>query len=535
MDKKIVIAFVVSFLIIFSYPHYLKLLSKQPIDNEIQQAEVVEREEIFKPQSEDVMSEGTIENEELFTIENEKLKVYVSNYGASIRSIYLKEYAINHGDSGMLPLFHSAINEKEDLVGMVRIGTEKGIFINDYKSFIYNKLEGDKIDEIVFVSPPLNGLQLKKTYTLEENQYAIKIETELQNNGDQKEISIEYCSALDYQIKNRYDKHFVNSTINSYDKLIATKIGKITKDAFSFHENIDWLALEEKYFTVIMKPDFEINNTRVISANDTRIMGYIQSKNIILESNEAIKKNVFLYAGPKEQTILKAYNQGFENILSRGFFGGLKTFLLMILNFFYRIFNNYGFSIIILTILIKILFSPLTHKSFQSMRKMQELQPQMKALQEKYKSNPQQLNKEVMGLYKKHKANPFGGCLPILFQMPIFISLYQTLSRSVELRGAHFIWWIKDLSEPDKLFIFPFSIPVIGDSFNVLPLLMMGSMVWQQKLTPSATSKEQEKIMLLMPILFGVMFYSLPSGLVLYWFVNNILTIAHQLIMKKRR
>jgi len=187
-------------------------------------------------------------------------------------------------------------------------------------------------------------------------------------------------------------------------------------------------------------------------------------------------------------------------------------------------------------VIIKVLFAPLTHKGFESMRRMQELQPQMKALQEKHKDNPQLLNKEIMAMYKKHKANPFGGCFPLLLQMPIFIALYHTLSRSIELRGAPFIFWIKDLSEADKMITFARDFPIIGDSINLLPLLMIFSMVWQQKLTPTASaSKEQERMMLFMPIIFGVIFYKLPSGLVLYWLVNNVLTIAQQLITKRKK
>jgi len=238
-----------------------------------------------------------------------------------------------------------------------------------------------------------------------------------------------------------------------------------------------------------------------------------------------------MYAGPKLDSVLSSYDEGFQNILYRGFLWWLKKLVLILLGFFYKFFNNYGFAIIALTVLIKIVLTPLTHQSFQSMKKMQELQPQMKALQEKHKENPQQLNKEVMELYKKHKANPLGGCWPMFLQLPIFIALYRTLSQAVELRGAPFIFWIKDLSVPDKMFDHPMGLPF---DINILPILMIVSMVVQQKMTPSAVSKEQERTMMLMPLVFGVMFYNLPSGLVLYWFVSNVLTIGHQYFMRKR-
>jgi YidC/Oxa1 family membrane protein insertase len=166
---------------------------------------------------------------------------------------------------------------------------------------------------------------------------------------------------------------------------------------------------------------------------------------------------------------------------------------------------------------------------------MQAIQPKVKALQEQYKSDPQQMNKAVMEMYRKNKVNPLGGCLPLLLQMPIFIALYQTLTQSIELRGAKFFWWIKDLSAPDSFYTLPFSIPLLGNHVNILPLLMIGSMIWQQKLTPTASaSKEQAKMMLLMPVVFGFIFYNLPAGLVLYWFINNVLTILHQSMMRTK-
>ena len=214
--------------------------------------------------------------------------------------------------------------------------------------------------------------------------------------------------------------------------------------------------------------------------------------------------------------------------------GGFWIYFLIMLKFFYKIFHNYGIAIIVLSAAIKLLFSPLTHMSFDSMRRMQAVQPKMKSLQEQHKNDPQKLNKEVIELYKKHKVNPLGGCLPMVLQMPIFIALYQTFSHAMELRGAPFFGWVKDLSEPDQFFLMPFTLPAIGNQINILPIIMIGTMLWQQKLTPqTAATKDQEMMMLFTPVIFGFIFYSLPSGLVIYWIVNNLLTIGHQLLMKK--
>ena len=172
------------------------------------------------------------------------------------------------------------------------------------------------------------------------------------------------------------------------------------------------------------------------------------------------------------------------------------------------------------------------------MKQMQSLQPHIEELRKTYKDNPQKLNTEIMKLYKENKVNPFSGCLPLILQIPIFFALYQVLLRSVALKGAHFLW-IKDLSMPDRLFIMPFSIPFLGNEFNLLPLLMTIGMFVQQKLSMGAAgtgSAEQQKLMLfLFPLMFGFIFYHMPSGLVLYWFVNSALMLAYQLKINRQK
>jgi YidC/Oxa1 family membrane protein insertase len=179
----------------------------------------------------------------------------------------------------------------------------------------------------------------------------------------------------------------------------------------------------------------------------------------------------------------------------------------VVLNFFERYLRNYGLAIIILTCIIKVVFHPLTKYSLHSMKEMQKIQPQLNALKQKYKDNKEKLNKELMALYKRYKINPLGGCLPMVMQIPVFIALYEVLSVAIELRHAPFVLWITDL---------------------VTPLLMGATMFIQQKMTPSAMDPAQAKIMLIMPVVFTFLFMSFPSGLVLYWLVNNVLTIAQQ-------
>jgi YidC/Oxa1 family membrane protein insertase len=198
--------------------------------------------------------------------------------------------------------------------------------------------------------------------------------------------------------------------------------------------------------------------------------------------------------------------------------------------------GNYGVDIILLTILVKVLFIPLTNRSMKSMRDMQRLQPQMTKLREKYKDDREQLNKEMIELYRRHRVNPLGGCLPMLLQFPVFIGLYQALSQAIELRHAKFAFWVRDLST-HECYPWPGQVPaacndfsVLGIPVPVLVLLMGGSMILQQYLTPATgmDPAQHRMMMILMPIMFTVMFVNFPSGLVLYWLVNNVLTIGQQ-------
>ena len=193
--------------------------------------------------------------------------------------------------------------------------------------------------------------------------------------------------------------------------------------------------------------------------------------------------------------------------------------LLSVLTFFYGVFGNYGWAIIFLTILIKIIFFPLTHKSFKSMKGLQKIQPYVKVIQERHKDDRQKMNEEMIELYKKHQVNPLGGCLPMLLQIPVFISLYHALFFSIELRGAPFMGWITDLS--------------VADPYYVTPVMMGVTMFLQQKMTPSVGDPVQQKIMLMLPIVFTFLFVTFPAGLVIYWTINNLLTIAQQYYIYK--
>lgn len=236
---------------------------------------------------------------------------------------------------------------------------------------------------------------------------------------------------------------------------------------------------------------------------------------------EAATWEFSLYAGPKEFDRLAALGKSQQDVMQFGMWGFFSVILLKGMIFFHKVIPNYGIAIILITILIKLMFWPIQAKSIRSMKDMQKFQPLMAKIREKYKDNMQKQNEELMKLYKEHKINPFSGCLPMLVQIPVFFALFAMLRSAIELRGASFLW-IRDLSQPDTIF------HVAGFAVNPLPLLMTASSVWQMKLTPQTGDSQQQKMMMFMPLVFLFMFYGTASGLVLYWTVQQLLSVGQQ-------
>ncbi|MCX7819540.1 MAG: membrane protein insertase YidC [Kiritimatiellae bacterium] len=303
----------------------------------------------------------------------------------------------------------------------------------------------------------------------------------------------------------------------------------------------EWVAVKNKYFVQILKPEdrFEKLQARLrreVAPGEGRkpkvrlasVGAAAKSPSRTLEPGEAWSQTYELFVGPKKYDVLRELDAKRVDVLEFGRFGGIAKLLLRALNAFYGVIPNYGVAILLLTLLIRVLFWPLTHKSTESMKRMQALAPQIKELQAKYRDNPQRLNRETLELYRRHKVNPLSGCLPILVQLPVLFALFVVLRGAIELRFASFLW-IRDLSEPENLLqgMLPF-----GLSLNPLPIVMTALQVWQTKLTPSAGDPAQQKMFLFMPVLMLFFFYSFPSGLVLYWTVNQALMIG-QLVRRR--
>lgn len=284
--------------------------------------------------------------------------------------------------------------------------------------------------------------------------------------------------------------------------------------------NGGWLALVQHYFVSAWIPNADTAyqyQTRVHGGNN--IFSLTAPKTIVQPGQSSVLTSQF-YAGPKILKTLEAISPGLDLTIDFGWLWFIAKFLFLFLDTIHDYVNNWGWAIIILTFFVKLVMYPLSAKSYRSMANMRRVQPEMMRLKELYGDDRQRMSQEMMQLYRKEKVNPFGGCLPILVQMPVFIALYWTLMESVELRQAEFMFWIDDLSKMDPLF--------------VLPLIMGVTMWFQQKLNPVHTEPMQARVMQLMPIMFTFFFLFFPAGLVLYWVVNNVLSIAQQWVITKR-
>jgi YidC/Oxa1 family membrane protein insertase len=243
-----------------------------------------------------------------------------------------------------------------------------------------------------------------------------------------------------------------------------------------------------------------------------------------------------LFFGPKSTEALSQAGHELIRVIDFGTFHFLAKPLLWLMNWIYGVLPNYGVAIIVLTILTKVLLWPLGNKSYKSMSQMKKLQPLIQEIRQKYKNDRKRMNEEVMRLHRTYNINPLGGCLPMVLQIPVFFALYRMLDSAIELRHAHFLWWINDLSAPDRLFNFGFSVPFMEPPYGipVLTLVMGATMFLQQKMTPTAGDPTQAKMMMLMPVVFTFIFINFSSGLVLYWLINNVLSIGQQYYTQKK-
>ena len=539
MEKRVLIAVLLSIAVMYGYsflvtpaPRSKTAQTQKPVQQQISAVQSVPLAAV-NPTPLAAVSPGTKD----VVVETDLYTAVFSTNGAALKKLVLKKFKTTTAPDAK-PI--ALIDEKSpENFSLKTLGSGIPVDPAAVYSVIADNLhviKGEK-KRLEFVASAKNGIYVKKTFTFSGESYSIGLEQQVVNtSGVSLEGSLQLVERNHFVAKpgdSRYEVH--GPTTFAGNALNTQNISDLAKEAKTFEKNVLWSGFEDKYFLgAVIAENGSIAAVQVRQSN-----GYaenvISSPRLSLAPGAAATVSYRLYFGPKELNILKAQGSRLEEVIDFGWFSAIAKPLLYTLQFFYKYVHNYGVAIIIITIILKALFYPLTNKSYKSMKDMQKLQPKMAELKEKYKNDRDAMNKAVMDLYKTHKVNPMGGCLPMVIQIPVFFALYKALMFSIELRHAPFMLWIQDLSAPDALFgLIPAGLPLIGGfAVGPLPLLMGATMFIQQKMTPSNMDPAQAKMMMALPFVFTFMFLNFPSGLVLYWLVNNILTIAQQAYINK--
>jgi YidC/Oxa1 family membrane protein insertase len=387
------------------------------------------------------------------------------------------------------------------------------------------------------------GLRIEKEFGFSKDSFHIELQVRIRNLTDKTlltEGTLRWGKSigpfLPEDRRTRYDEEI----ITSYFDRKENSEEEISDNTIARQENIDWVEIDNRYFIVALIPDkageyqVKIENRDKVYEEQIAIGNRIQ-----LEGGKVYEKSYTVYMGPKNETYLENYGRNLDSITERGFAPitligkGIKYILFWINSWV----SNFGIAIILLSLLFKIVLNPLTQKSMESSKRMQALQPQVEAIKKKFKDKPQEMNQKIWALYKKEKANPASGCLPLLLQMPFFFALYQTLPYIVELQNVNFLW-INDLSSPDTVAYLSFfkDVPLLPYKLNILPLLLSVFSFFQAKVSQGGHANTGQGKMMewMMPGLFLFIFWNMPSGLVLYWLMQTLFTIGHQYYINKR-
>ena len=471
--------------------------------------------------------------------------IAISEYGAAVKGFELKRYReTNKKDSPLKQLV-----PKQLVSGTILLGLEEKS-VPGLKDAVYTAKidadetlvsQGEKTIEFIFETP--QGIVVKKIFTFKADSYLIDCDIVFQNGSAMAlndSLVISTPGFYDDVVKKQSRFAFVGPMASIDNKYKAIKPKKI-KEQDTYLGKIDWSGFTEQYFlTAVMPQKAESINTtdtklKLSFVNDIVTSSYILKMDRLDPGKQADYAFTF-YMGPKSLKVFGHYDNSLKNAINFGFFNVIAKPLLIVMNTIHGVIPNYGVAIILLTIFIKLIFWPLGTKSYRSMNKMKKVQPLMTELREKYKDDKQKMNQEVMALYKTYKVNPASGCLPMVVQMPIFFALYRMLYQAIELRHAPFFGWISDLSAPDRLFDLNFAIPMMQKPYGIpmLTLLMGASFLLQQKMTPTTGDPMQAKMMMLMPIFMTVLFINFPAGLVLYMFVNNLISMGQQYYIQKK-
>lgn len=470
------------------------------------------------------------EPSEIIAVSTPLFEMELDTRGGLIRSTRLLHYKATTGGPVIL-------HDKESPGGLgLLVNTSDGeidlrrvVFAADRTSI---RLTDEGASETVNLEQFLdNGISIRRSITFHGDSYRVDVVQQITKQASSPEI-FSYRMLWEPGVAftegdPQYEKDQTGAVTAMGTEVVRDRLRKVKEDGVQRTGDVRWTAVQGKYFAIALipvdEPSADVWIRRI--ADENRV--WFDAK-FPVRSAEGTRQEFGLYLGPIDMKALSHEQIGLEGMIDLGWslIQPISKLMLTTITWMHKFIPNYGLVIVLISVLTKLLFYRLTHKSFQSMKDMQQIQGQVTELKEKYKNDSQKMNKEMWALYKKEGVNPMGGCLPMLLQMPVFIALYSVLRATIQLRQAKFIFWITDLSHPDVLFSMPFPLPFLGSDFCLLPILMGISMFLQQKMT--TVDPRQKMMIYMMPILFTVMFYRLPSGLVLYWFVNNVLSIGQQ-------
>ena len=520
-------------------------LEQEELEDEIASGVEVQVRKIEKIVQDD------IELQDYILIQNDVMRSVWTNEGAALKSAILPKFQ-NPEKTGTLELLKSS--KPDSLPLSIELMDDRKY---QSKTRRYKVIEKGP-DRVVFAALLENGIQITKEISLKSGNYYFDVAITLQNTTD-SDIHASYSITAANGIYPEISKTSGLASIvgidvgkggNTKTKIVHAEIKKMPYENQSV--GIVLAGTTNKYFSVALKP---LAGCRIASATaelfDNPDLVYkeknaadfnveLHTTKITISPQGEKRHDYVFFLGPKET---KALNQceGLLSILDYdyGMMKSICKILVKILNTAYGFIPNYGVAILLLTFLVKLVLFPLTRKSQMSMVRMQQLQPFIAQLKAKHKGDKQKMGKEQMKLFKEHGVNPMSGCLPMMLQMPVFFALFRTLQSSFEMRQAPFVAWIGDLSTADQLFQLPFTLPVIGEWFNLLPILMGVASFVQMKLTPKNTAgddpqaKMQQRMMQMMPLLFPIMLYNFASGLALYWTTSTIISIGEQVIIRR--
>jgi YidC/Oxa1 family membrane protein insertase len=527
MEKRLIVFLILSLLIIFAYPFFVeRMVGPTPQAPEVTQAPArtkQEKEPSPPPQS-PPLGEPIVEekNAKEKVIESDLYRVVLSNVGGTIKQWQLKKYTkkTETGDKTPIELIQNGAKTLPlTLFTQEEPNGSRKLYSLDEKAVQLTPEKPMEVVTLTSVGP--EGMKITKELTFHNDHYLVEIRIATEGHTQGYEISLGTNFGIEHWGQEFGGSIGAATFVNG--ELLKDPESKMT-GTVTHEGTISWAALQDKYFisALLPKEAGEADSVSVEKEGEQQIR-----VDLNIPADQAGQKVLALYAGPKEYDRLARIGAGLQESIDFGWFimGSWAPVrfvakpIYFILRFFHQFTHNYGVAIILVTILVKVLFFPITRKSLASMKEMAALQPKVTALRKKYANDREKMNRELMNLYKEHQVNPFGGCLPMLVQIPVFIALFNVLYTTIDLRQASFMLWIQDLSDKDP--------------YYVLPIIMGISMFFQQLTQPTTMDPTQAKVMLFLPVIYTFFFLNFPSGLVLYWLVNNILSIGQQYLMNR--